>query len=253
MSKNEKTYCRTAEMIEALEEFSKRSDVPVVDMCIANYLACYFKQLDNPQEEKYPDIYNVKPYLPVLLLNALETFDSSDEEWVVEFRNFFQKQSRSDASPKSGIFLEDCSISGTLLRHNFTRVMREAMPEYNLEYSLLEGAYLAAQVYFHHFIREVYIGQGMHERIMSADKKGIGGVFGKTDLLTYDVAGRLLFTFARDDQRITFIKESEDPLALGAGIQSCNTDLATALTMITDVIEHYKPEDFVEDCGICII
>lgn len=253
MSKIERTCCHTSELIEALDDFSKQPNVPVADMCIAKFLVCYFEHLDNPQEKEYPDIYDVKSYLSVLLLNALATFDSSDEDWVVEYRNFFQKQSRTGAKPNSGVFLENSSIDGTLLRHRFARVMQEAMPEYDIDYSLLEGAYLAVQVYFHHFIREVYIGQGMHERIRSSERKGIGGTFGKTDLLTYDIAGRLMFTFAQDDQRITFIKESEDPLALGAGMHSCNTDLATALSMIMDVAEHYKPEDFIEDCGICII
>lgn len=187
-----------------------------------------------------------------LLMRAVRMFESSQEKWVEDYRHSYETITRTEAL-NSGIFPEDCSTSATLLRHNFKSVMELAMPERTPDYDLIDGAYLALDVYFDRFLTNVYIGQGMYERIRSATKRGIGGIFGDTQLLAYDIAGRLMFTFRRDAGDVTYIVESEDKLALGAGMQSCSADLILALSIIEDVTKHYDPEKFVEDSTISVI
>lgn len=247
-----RTYQRTEEVIAALRDFNWSHETNEADRIISRYMVEYFAHLDNPREEEFPEVYDVWPYLPTLTLRAIRLFEESQLDWVVNNRRLFMKATGGD-EVCSGILTESSSVAAPLLRQQFRRVMEKSMPERTPDYSILEGSYLALDIYFNKFIEEVYIGQGMHERIMSAEKRGIGGVFGETKLLTYDIAGRIMFTFSRGAKSFSYVKESEDKLALGAGLQSCNVDLILALTMIEDVIKNYDPEKFLEDDEICMV
>lgn len=253
----QRDYRHTSEIIEALEEFvdwHKNAPDRKCDVCIARYLAEYFSRLDNHSEKEF-ECYDVGPSRPKLLLRAVMCFESSDEGWVREFRSECTTLCHGVASSPS-VFITPWNITSGLVRRNFVRVMEEAMPERVADYSLVDGVWLAVQVYMERFIDEVYINAGMYDRIAAATKRGIGGVFGKTKLLTYDITGRVMFTFSRESEpgnakNITFIMESGDNnLGLGTGIQSCDSDPITAMAMIEDVTTHYDPELFVEDDNI---
>ena len=255
-----RTYQHTSEIVEALFEFvywHKEAPNRTRDTCLACYLAEYFKRLDNHHEKEFEEFYDVGPYRPALLLRAVMDFEKSKEKWIEDYRlEYFQACNGVVSAPS--VFITPWNLMSGIVRHDFVRIMKEAMPEREVDYSLLNGPWLAVQVYVERFINEIYIGAGMYDRIASATKKGIGGLFGETKLLTYDIAGRVMLTFRREseqagDKSITFIMESNtNNLALGMGIQHCDCDPITAMTMIEDVTLHYDPEKFLEDSEIFI-
>lgn len=252
IQKGGRIYRRTEEIIEALQEYrqkEKKQNASVLVNLLTDYLIEFFQKLDTTYEDKWEEVYDIGPHRGILLLRAIMLLEESNEEWVKKYRdkyeNFWQGRFM-----RSSVFTESFSTDGVLLKMDLRGIMEEAMPERGANYNVLDGAWLALDVYFNKFVEKVYIGQGMHKAIMNAKFKGVGGIFGQTKLLTYDIAGRLMLTFSRGDDSITFIKTSDDGLALGAGIQSCHTDLVTALTMIDDVIANYKPDRFIEDSDI---
>lgn len=255
-----RTHRHTSEILEALNEFvdwHKDASDRKSDVCIARYLAEYFLRLDNHEEKEYEEIYDVAPHCPSILLRAVMCFEESEEQWVKDFRmQYFQACNGVVSSPS--IFISPWNVLSAIVRNDFIRIMKEAMPEREIDYSVLNGAWLAVQVYMERFLDKVYIGAGMYDRIANASKRGIGGQFGETQLLTYDIAGRVMLTFCRESEQnghksITFIMESDmNNLALGIGIQSCDCDPIAAMTMIEDVTSHYDPALFLENDEICI-
>lgn len=246
-------YRTVSDIIEALQFYRLTRDNPtIVTDCLTEYLIEYFRRFDEMYDPKYPEVDDIGHRRPDLLLRAVLMFEESDKNWVRPYRERYQ-EIWADKPVLCGVLAERSSIDGVLLLDNFKRIMNDAMPERPADYSILDGAWLALDIYFNIFAEKIYIGKGMHEAIRTAKLKGVGGVFGETKLLTYDMAGRLMFTFSRGEESITFIKASDDEFALGAGVQSCNTDLVTAITMINDVIANYNPAKFKEDREISLI
>jgi hypothetical protein len=105
---------------------------------------------------------------------------------------------------------------------------------------------------FDKFLRLVY-RRGLGEMADKCDKRGMSGKFAETELRTFIIAGRIMFTFARrqnskpaqtspyEEDSVSFVGEDGDLLCLGTGLQSVATDFRTALDMIEDVIKHWPP------------
>ncbi len=239
---------RTKDIIEALQGYKNHNgNTSQLVPCLTEYLIEFFQRLDNDRERKWGDDYDAGAYLSTFLLRAAMLFEESDAEWVKKHRKICEDFWKGKTIG-AGIFARKFDMESILLKEDLKTIMEEALPEQRYaNYAILDGVGLAIMVYFNRFIEQIYIGKGMHDAIMHMKMKGAGGTFGSTKLLTFDCAGRIMLTFSRDTQQISFIKASEDKLALGAGVQSCNTDLITALTMIEDVTNNYAPEDFKED------
>ena len=213
-----------------------------------DFLVEYLSKIDIPYEREY-DFYRVEPYLPVLLLRALTLLRESNEDWVKSYRDRYSKimngKKFGDAI-SVGSFTYDSCID--LI--DFKTILKDAIGSDGMQadYSELYAESLVLSLHFNQFINKIYIQCGMREIIKSCEFKGIGGKFGKTELRTWDGIGRMVFTFARTvngkDCTVSFIFQSDDEQALGAGIQSCTSDVITALTMIKDVSDNWDPSKF---------
>src|SRR6185503_16605742 len=77
--------------------------------------------------------------------------------------------------------------------------------------------------------------------------RGMSARFGKTDLRIWSMADTTMVTFARPrgantiEHSVSFVGSWSDPKT-NFGMQSCHTDVMTALNMINDVIKGW-PEN----------
>ncbi len=84
------------------------------------------------------------------------------------------------------------------------------------------------------FLERVY-RQGLHEIITTSPERGMSGTFDGTMLFSFKTAGRIMLTFARDEDSVSFVFDESDPLGLRFGPQSLFSELNTAIGMIDDV------------------
>lgn len=228
----------------------------------ALFLARYLDNLEIPSDEKY-DFWDIKPYLPELLVAAFESLRTNDEEWVVEYRNKYEQDTGHEVPNitdigEGSIFARQSAIQTTL---GF--MMRDVMGERGGWIENQIDKYCNAQDHvlkqtMDKFLRRVW-WQGMYKMVAKNSSGGMSGKFGETDLRTFRSGGRIMFTFARrhkgktgiyfggklvetlpyEEDSVSFVADDSDPLALGTGLQSLETTFRTALDMIEDVISNW--------------
>jgi hypothetical protein len=146
----------------------------------------------------------------------------------------------------------------------------------------LESTFQAQSTVIDHawrrFVRECY--RPIAAKIKAESHRGNSGLFGRTTLRSYVMAGRIMFTFARaperqsDDphenamymaakrfgkfadgrpfieraeQSISFVGDDSDMTGCRSGMNYPNTPYAECVAMINDVTDNWKPDQFVED------
>lgn len=243
-----RTYRKIDDIIIALHDHRfkplKETEQDNVDKILTDFLIDFFKNFKKNYHPKYPDTDNIGAYRSVLLLRAAMVLDKSDEEWVKAYRNRFNDLWGVDL--RTGIYFTGSNPYDLLTSHNLRQIMEEAMPEWPVDYSILDGKNAVLKIYFQEFLCEVYNATDMYQTILDSAARVMGGTFGKTELQTSNGLCHITFTFSRGSESITFVTDEGDEFGLGAGIQKQHTDLITALTMIKDVTENYDPKNFVD-------
>lgn len=230
----------------------------------ALYLIDYLEALVIPSDEKY-DFWHIEPYLPQILTDAFEHLRTGTDELATKYRAMYEKDAER---PVPNIL--DLGVSNVLDRASTVQttlqfMMKDVIGEEWVEHDI--DSYCNAQSHvlqhtFDKFVRNVY-RNGMYEAIDKCKERGMTGKFGRTELRTYVMAGRIMFTFARKrkgktvyygsdnkpfhtlpyrEDSVSFVAEDGDPLALSAGIQSVEANFKTSLAMIEDVVRHW-PSD----------
>ena len=87
------------------------------------------------------------------------------------------------------------------------------------------------------FVRLAY--RKLMPRIKEEHHRGNVGVFGSTKLMTFDCAGRVMFTFSRDSGQITYIADASDMYGNRSGPNAPGAPYAECVAMIEDVIAHW--------------
>ncbi len=219
------------------------------------YFAGYLESIDTSKSDQY-DFTEITYHLPQLALDAFEEMRTSPKQVAVDARLLYEKE--------MGYPVPNVTTLGASYLLNQTQAVQVhigfLLEEItgNDRIALLVDAYCNAELNllrqrFDRFVRLVF-ARGMYRIINDSTRQGIGGTFGETELRTYVLAGRLMFTFARkidknlpghyekdglrirNENSFSFVASDDDPHALSAGIQSVDCDLATALAMIVDVI-----------------
>ncbi len=227
----------------------------------ACFLIYYLEQLDIPSDEKY-DFWNIEPYLPELMVDAFEQLRTSSDERVVFFRKTYERETGHEVPNITDLGASDILHQGSAVQTILGFMLKEVTGNTWIESQI--DAYCNAQKHvlqqtFDKFLRLVY-RQGLGEMISKCTKRGMSGKFIETDLRTYVMAGRIMFTFAKridpdkpshykvgddllcNEHSVSFVGEDGDPLCLSAGLQSVYADFRTALDLIEDVIKSW-PQD----------
>ena len=96
------------------------------------------------------------------------------------------------------------------------------------------------------FVRKCY--REVMPRIRKESHRGNHGKFGKTVLMSYAIAGRVMFTFERNksEYSISFVADDSDMQGHRAGPNTTATPYKICVEMIEDVVEHWDVDKFKE-------
>jgi hypothetical protein len=213
------------------------------EVAFAQFFHWWLGKLTIPSDEKY-DFYQIEHYLPQLAVDAWEAMRTGTDEVTLLYRQRYEQS--TSRSPVNLMELGENileQVSGiTVLRYVLSAIVdgdwiRDKVDAYcHAQSTALQGM-------FDKFLRLVY-GQGLFEIIRDESERGMKGKFGSTELRTFVMAGRTMFTFARPKKKgtevsISFVAGDDDNLGLEAGIQSVEANLPTAFNMIEDVIARW--------------
>lgn len=218
---------------------------------LAAHYINYFRKTDIAADRMY-DFWDMEAYLPQLMLDGFMDLLISEDHVTSHIRELLEEltglvlgdPSKIGAIPATDQVLWIQSIDGILRGagvHEATCSKVEIL--FMAEIRMVELA-------FRRFVQDVF-SCGLFEVINEGTAAGMSGTFGTdldtpTALRTFMTAGRIMFTFACDvgsqEESITFVGTEDDPLLLGAGLQSVQTDLATALKMF-DTVRTCWPAD----------
>lgn len=87
------------------------------------------------------------------------------------------------------------------------------------------------------FVRVAY--RNVMPRIKTERHRANSGMFGTTKLMTFDCAGRVLFTFQRGDAQMTYVADANDMYGNRSGPNSPGGPYAECVSMIEDVVAHW--------------
>lgn len=90
------------------------------------------------------------------------------------------------------------------------------------------------------FVRIAY--RKLMPRINAERHRGNAGVFGSTTLMTWAIAGRVMFTFERPSGQMTYVADESDMYGLRSGANVPGAPYAECVAMIEDVIAHWDPD-----------
>lgn len=226
----------------------------------ASFLIHYLENLKIPQDEKYY-FWAIENYLPELMVDAFEQLRTGTDEVAARFRQAYEAETGHEVPNIIDLGASNVLDQGNAVQTTLGFMLREITGQDWVKHKI--DTYCNAQQYvlqqtFDKFLRLVY-RKGLSEM---ADKCGMSGKFGGTELRTFVTGGRIMFTFARrkkgktgiyidgklfetlpyQEDSVSFVGEDGDPLCLSAGLQSIQTDFRTALDMIENVIKHW-PQD----------
>lgn len=95
------------------------------------------------------------------------------------------------------------------------------------------------------------IGAELWQVVNECVESGMSGVFGKTELRTFTTAGRIMLSFWRGPEQITFVGDESDYTR--TGLQSMNCTVDTAKRLVQDVIDNWQKVKLQPNENISII
>ncbi len=227
------------ELIAELSNFLKGEIKSRGQKSFGEFFIEYLKRLDTAY---YDDHYgDIVPYLPELIVDAFEQLRVKTDDSTTRFREAYENETgwsvpnitdlgESDSMDQSSAVETASSLFEKITNSDW---LKDKIDAYcNAQKHVLQQT-------FDKFLRRVY-RNGLFEIISQCQKRGMSGEFGYTVLRTHVSAARIMFTFARKQEKgevsVSFLAAENDNLALGAGIQSICADFYTALDMINDVV-----------------
>lgn len=268
------------DLIEGLRKFADTHEIAITNYgnhkysvrwkgqkAFALYLIAYLEALVIPSDEKY-DFWRIEQYLPQILTDAFEHLRTGTDELATKYRAMYEQEAEHSVPNILDLgtsnILEQASAVQTTLQFMMKDVIGEQWVEHEID-SYCNAQSHVLQHTFDKFVRSVY-RNGMYETIDKCKSRGMAGKFGRTELRSYVMAGRIMLTFARKrkgktvyygpdnkpfhtlpykEDSVSFVAEDGDPLALSAGIQSVQANFRTSLDMIEDVVRHWpgKPKE----------
>jgi len=233
---------------------------------LIQFLIHYFGDSNIPEYE-HSGIYH---FLPMYIARAVDLFRTSNDPKAVEYRAEYNKEMERDTEIPSLTEIEFGGINRALLNQTLSMSLAKFLEGGNSAWleKTLEGYFTAQDTVvmqmIHRFDAEVY-QSGLFEVIQKCTASGMSGTFGQTSLRSMVTAGRVMFTLARRiegetvyrDQEgkeierlpyrevsVSFVGQDGKEYKYEArfGIQSMHTDLATTLSLFSDVFANWPKE-----------
>lgn len=179
---------------------------------------------------------NFSRNIPELVVEAYADF-ATDPKWSGA------RAAYREATDRDIPDLVDAHVGGlnrTLVAHSVCRLMPLLTGDKWL-HGMLESTFGAQMQVIDHawrrFVRVAY--RKLLPRIRGETHRGNVGVFGSTTLLTFDCAGRVMFTFQRASGTMTFVADASDMYGWRSGANAPNAPYAECISMIEEVIAHW--------------
>ncbi len=235
------------ELVNALRNHAALGNITTKgEGTLALFFAAWLEKLRISHDENY---WSIDHYLPELVVAAVEYLRMGKGDLARRYRRQWEAEV-GEKMPNITDLGESHILRQNQLIMNIGHLLGKMTGNEWVESQI--NNYCNAQEHvlqqtFDKFLRKVY-WRGLYKVVDDCNKKGMKGKFGGTELRTYVMAGRIMFTFARKNPKsmweggednVSFVGEDGDPLALGAGAQSVYADLPTALSMIEEVIAHW--------------
>lgn len=249
------------ELIDRLKRYTTKNTQWRGQKSFAEFLIHYLSKLEIPVDEQY-SFWDIDYYLPKIMVSAFEELRTGTDEQTVKFRELHETACGHPVPNITDIgssnLLDQAFSVQVLLDFLLQEVTEQKWIGNNVERYCNAQTYVLKQT-FDKFTRLVY-RRDMYNLINACKLQGMSGKFGNVELRTHVSAGRIMFTFAKridpskkshykwgktllcNEWSVTFIGEDNDPLLLGAGIQSIDCDFRTSLDLIEEVIKNW-PED----------
>lgn len=177
--------------------------------------------------------------LPEYVVEAYSEF-ATDPKWELA-RDAYHKATDHDIPDLIDAYAG--GIHRTLVAHSVCRLL-PLLADAKWLRPMLESSLNAQMLVIDHvwrrFVRIAY--RKLMPRIKSELHRGNVGVFGSTKLLTFDCAGRVMFTFQRDSGTITYIADASDMYGNRSGPNAPGAPYAECVAMIEDVIAHWDAD-----------
>lgn len=225
----------------------------IYDEVVAKYLYRYLdygRHDGRIPEYEYTGIYH---YLPLYIQDAFDALRTSNEPWIFGYREEYLKASKRDHVPD----LVNISFGGVdralmiqslgqmlwdITGHDFLRQNTEKY--FGAQDQVLEQV-------IHEFITKVY-RTGMRDILAESRSAGFSGTFGSVTLRSLYTAGRIMFTFSRENSNnpfgedsVSIVGEQGEKEGVRFGTQSVHAEFFTAVTLLREVISRW-PGDHAE-------
>ena len=242
MSENQKQAFVTG--LRRLAESKRR-----LNASILNAIADYLERPSIPGDEIG---LNWNYYIPVFVADAMDAIRT--EAIYASVREDFK--ATGDAFPD--IMSSRRGASGHAVALDLINVVLHVTGESAWLRSKLHEVFNAEVNVIHlawrRFARRAY--SGLIKRIKAESHRGNIGTFGSTTLMTYAMAGRVMFTFQRGEpgQRgyecITYVADDEDSYGHRCGPNYSHTHYATCVAMIDEVTALWDADKLVRDDAV---
>lgn len=94
------------------------------------------------------------------------------------------------------------------------------------------------------------IGQKVWTKIGSSKHSGLGGKFGKVELLTFCTSGRVMITFRSEKDNFTLVGDESDWKRTGTQTMHCTVDKAKE--MVNEVVANWSPSKLTESDDVLL-
>ena len=199
---------------------------------LAGLLACWIGE----SVPDHDDLVNFSSYLPGVVVEAYAAL-STEPRWE-EARRAYRDLTGRDIPD-----LVDAHAGGihrALVAHDVCRLLPLLTREEWLRGALESTLGAQMQVVDHawrRFVRRAY--RELMPRIRDEAHRGNSGRFGSTTLLTYDIAGRVMFTFRRGTGDVTYVADAGDMYGWRSGPNTLGAPYAECVSMIEEVVERW--------------
>lgn len=211
----------------------------------AKFLAGYLRRRTYAGEKW--DHWDIDPYMPKVVAAAFEELRTGQDKQTVAARAEYEADVGHLAPDLMNVGVSPCTDSLSAVQTTVGFLLKDVMGQDYIDTACREYFFAqrtVIQQMFDCFVRRVY-QNGMFDLIEACAQQGMELRAGETTLLTYVIAGRVMFTFsktARNSESVSFVAEDHDPDCLSAGLQSIHTDFLTVLRLIQNVIEDWPAD-----------
>jgi hypothetical protein len=177
--------------------------------------------------------------IPQLIVEAYADFAYSPE-WSAARRAY---RIRTDHDIPDLVDVYAGGLHRSMVAHSVCRLM-PLLAEAPWLRSMLESKLGAQMEVIDHawrrFVKIAY--RKLMPRIKAESHRGNSGRFGATTLVTYAMAGRVMFTFQRPSGSMTYVADDSDPWGNRSGPNSPGAPYAECVAMIEDVVANWDAD-----------